>query len=264
MFAFNSPFSEIASLQATMIIEYKLPAATDADVLDWAQSFHALGALELGESYNAALQALTERFVGRGVRPARPNGSAVSAVRTNEVDFGDNGLWELREFLLSPATGLLVPAPVALTPDDSFNRSSTLASFINANQTAIIAENHTVPALLDRQPFRAGAIFNTLGTWFAPGVDNEARHHFALNTCNGCHSMEETNVEFLQIIPRFAGGESSLSGFLTGDRTSDPVTGVQRTFNDLGRRNADLKAIVCPGASLATGTSLRKGIQRVH
>jgi hypothetical protein len=30
-------------LQATIILEYKLPAATDQDVLGWAQAFHALG-----------------------------------------------------------------------------------------------------------------------------------------------------------------------------------------------------------------------------
>jgi hypothetical protein len=74
-------------------------------------------------------------------------------------------------------------------------------------------------------------------------------------------------VTFLQIVPRSAGNEAGLSPFLTGTTKLDPSSGQSRTFNDLGRRNADLKAIVCTdGAALAgaNGTTLRKGIQRVH
>lgn len=251
--------------QATLILEYKLPAATEQDVLDWAQSFHALGALPFGEAYNAALQALTDRFARRGVRPGRPNGSAINSVRTNEIDFGDNGIWELRQFNLSAATGLLEAVPLDLTPDRSFDGTDTLASYINANQAAIIAETHTVPAVFAGQPFQAGAVFNPLTTWFAPGVDPSARHHFALNTCNGCHSVDETGVVFLQIGPRFPGSEADLSGFLRGTTVPDPVTREARFFDDLGRRKVDLEAIVCPTSSLrASGTSLRKGISRVH
>ena len=257
VFGFTTPF---APLQATMIFEYKLPATTDDDVLSWARSFHALGALPFGEDYNAALQSITERFAGRGARPGHENDSAINAVRTNEIDFGSNGLWEMREFALSPTSGFLEPATVKLTPDRSFNFSDTLAQYMSENQAAIIAETHTVPDQFNGQPFQAGAIFNDLGTWFAPGVDNEARHHFALNTCNGCHSTAETNTGFLQISPRFPGSEASLSAFLTGTTVFDPVTNVPRTLNDLGRRNADLKAIVCSGS----GATLRKGISRVH
>jgi hypothetical protein len=252
-------------LQATLIIEYKLPAASEADVFGWAEAFHALGELPFGEEYNAALQVVTDRFAGRGARPGTINGSALNALRTNEIAFG--GVWELREFNLSPVSGLLEPTPVALTPDGSFNFSDTLAAFIEANQADIIAERHVVPRDFDGAPFQGGAVFNELTTWFAPGVDSEARHHFGLNTCNGCHSSEETNTAFLQIEPRFEGSEAGLSGFLTGTTVSDPETGDPRTFNDLARRNADLKAIVCaePAArSNSWKTTLRKGISRVH
>jgi hypothetical protein len=182
-------------------------------------------------------------------------------VRTNEIQF--SFIWELREFRLSPSTGLLVPVPVALTPNVIFNFTNTLSAYIDANQAAIIDERHTVPELLDGQPFQAGAIFNDLGTWFAPGVDPEARHHFALNTCNGCHSFDETRTSFLHVGPRFPGSEASLSDFLTGVTVNDPDTGQPRTFNDLGRRRADLHAIVC-GDPAAAVTTLRKGISRVH
>jgi hypothetical protein len=254
--------------EATLILEYKLPAATEQDVTVWAQSFHALGALPHGESYNAALQAITDRFARRGARPGRPNGSAISSVRTNEIAFSGNEIWELRQFNLSPATGLLVVEPLDLTPDRSFDNTDTLASYINANQEQIIAETHTVPATFAGQPFQGGAVFNDLSTWFAPGVDPSARHHFALNTCNGCHSLDETNTGFLHVSPDE--GEAALSGFLTGVTVLDQVTGQPRFFDDLGRRKLDLEAIVCPdpsarlGAAPPGGTTLRQGIRRVH
>ena len=253
-------------LQATLIFEYKLPAASDADVLAWANAFHGLGALSFGEDYNAALQVITERFAGRGARPGHPNDNAINTVRTNEISLGANGIWEMREFHLSATSGRLEPATIELTPDRSFINSSTLAAYINANEAAIVAETHTVPLVFQGQPFEAGAVFNDLTSWFAPGVSSEARHHFSLNTCNGCHSSQETGTGFLQISPRFPGTEASLSGFLAGTTIADPVTGLPRTFNDLRRRNVDLTAIVCadPVAKAAAKTTLEKGISRVH
>ena len=121
----------------------------------WANAWHGLGALTAGSpEYNAALEAITERFAGRNARPGPgfPNGSAINAVRTNEIDFGQNGIWELREFVLSPSTGLLVPATVKLTPDLGFNFTNTLASFINANEAAILTETHTVPEQFQERP----------------------------------------------------------------------------------------------------------------
>jgi hypothetical protein len=269
VFAFIPAEFPDSTLDAFLIFEYKLPAASEADVLDWATAFHALGALPIGEDYNAALQAITERFVARGARPGHPNGSAINAVRSNEFAFRatKHGGWELRQFELSAVSGRLEPALLALTPDASVNGTTALASYINANQAAILAETHTVPAVLDGQPFQAGAVLNVLGAWVAPGVDPEARHHFSLNTCNGCHSPAETGVQFSQLRSRQAGGEAALSPFLTGVTISDPMTGQPRSFNDLGRRNVDLAGIVCPDpqvAATARSAALRKGISRVH
>jgi cytochrome c553 len=232
--------------EATLIIEYKLPAATSADVLRWAQAFHALGALPFSEEYNVALEALTESFTRRGARPSHPNGSALGDVRTNELAFGEDGNWELREFALSPTTGRLEPRPVELTPDLGLNGGDALARFVNANAAAILLDEDTVPDVFEGRPFRAGASLNDASVWAAAGIaDNEARHHLALNTCNGCHGSE-TKTDFLHVRPRLAGFESRLSPFLTGKMVPDPVTQEPRTFNELARRRADLEAIVCP------------------
>lgn len=264
VFAFNlEPQPGAPPPEATIIFEYKLPAANVREAVRWADDFHRLGSLPFGEEYNRALQTITERFVRRGARRGFPNGSAIHAVRTNEIPLGDNGLWELREFRLSAASGLLEPTPLELTPDIGFNNGDTLAAYINANQAQIIAERHTVPDLLNGQPFKAGAVFNDLLTWFAPGIDNEARHRFAINTCNGCHAAQETGAVFLHLAPREPGTESRRSGWLTGAIVEDPVTGDPRLFDDLGRRKADLKTVVCRG-STAAPLELSQGIRRVH
>ena len=266
-------------LEFTVILEYLLPASTEADVLDWASSWHALGQLPFpSEAYNAALQVITTRFAGRNAAPGRPNGSALSQLRTNEIAL--EFPWELREFTIAP-TGQLQPATVKLTPDGSFDQSFTLADFVNANAADIIAETHTVPELFAGAPFLGGSSFNFLQAWRAPGIlDNEARHKFSLNTCNGCHGAEETGTPFLHVFPRNPGTEAALSGFLTGTTVFDPETFEPRSFNDLGRRKLDLQGLVCAGApgdpalgnakgsskAAAPGqaVSIAKGINRVH
>ena len=47
-------------------------ASTEADVLGWANAWHALSTYPFpSEEYNAALQAVTSRFAGRNAAPGR-------------------------------------------------------------------------------------------------------------------------------------------------------------------------------------------------
>jgi hypothetical protein len=244
-----------SQMEFTVIFEYLLPASTEADYEDWVQSFHALQALPFpSEQYNAALQAITDRFTGRNAVPSMPNGSSLIDIRTNEIEL--QGRWQLREFHISPTTGFMDPVPVALSPDQSFNRSGELARFINANEATILADPasgsgaplYDVPLSFEGEPFLGGAVFNDIfgDEWNAPGIaSDEARHRFGLNTCNGCHGAE-TQSAFLQIFPREVGQQSFMSGFLTGITVGDPVTGEPRRFTELARRRDMIEAIVCP------------------
>ena len=240
-------------LQFTMIFEFKLPATTPDEVMSWSNRWHALGAQMFpSEGYNAALQAITDAFSRRGAAKNGINGSALGQFRTNEIALSFE--WQFREFNLSATTGLLVPATIKLTPDRSFNGSQTLADYVNANEAAIIAETHDVPLSFEGAPFLTGSVVNDLTGWFVPGVNPDARFHFSLNTCNGCHSAQETNTIFLQISPRDVGQPAILSPFLTGTTVFDPFSGQVRTLNDLRRRNQDLTALVCPpGTGTGTG-----------
>jgi hypothetical protein len=208
-----------------------------------------------------ALEAITLRFSGRGAAPNKVNGNSLSQLRTNEISLFPR--WELREFVLSPTTHFLQETTVKLTPDLGFNETQTLGDFVNQNEASIIAETHTVPEQFQGSPFLGGSVFNDLIEWGSFGIrNNEARFHFSINTCNGCHGPE-TNTTFLQISPRFPGQEAPLSPFLTGTNAFDFFSGQTRSLNDLARRRDDLTSIVCGATPQKPGkTSLTKGIQR--
>ena len=233
----------------TVILEYNLPASTPQEVTDWANRWHELGALPLpSEQYNAALEAITRRFTDRGAAPERVNGSSLLQLRTN--DFHLTFRWELREFELSPTSGLLAQVTVKETPDISFNGTQAFADFVNQNAEALKAvvpgaASNVVPEQFRGAPFLAGSSFNDFFRWNAFGItDPEARFHASLNTCSGCHGPE-TNTNFQMIFPRFPGNEAGLSPFLTGTNVFDPFTGQNRALNDLARRRDDMTAVLC-------------------
>ena len=92
-------------LEFTVIFEYLLPADDEAGFREWADAIHALQLKPFpSEEYNQALQAITDRFTGRGAMPGLPNGSALIDIRTNELALSLDGQWQLREFRISPST----------------------------------------------------------------------------------------------------------------------------------------------------------------
>src|SRR6185312_6997309 len=116
--------------------------------------------------------------MGRNANPGQPNGSALAQLRTNEIELSFE--WELREFHLSPTSGFLQPAGVALTPDLSLNGSQQVADFINQNEATILTQHHDVPATFEGQPFLGGSSINPITFWFANGItNNDARQLFS-------------------------------------------------------------------------------------
>lgn len=222
----------------TIILEYDLPLS-EGTAVAWATAFQWLTDLSPdGAAYRSILQWITDHFSRAGADPGAVNGSAISQVRTNEIAL--DGPWQLREFTLG-VDGLLQPAPVARTPGNELNGTALLAGFINGNAAAIRALTHEVP-----RPFLGSSSEVPFGfIWNAPGIqDNDARHAFALSTCNGCHGVE-TGTTFLHISPRAPGQVAELSAFMTGGIAPDPVSGADREFGDIARRQADMRALLC-------------------
>lgn len=254
-----------------VIFEYELVARDMDDLRRWTREWIDLGRLPLGSpDYNRALERITRRFTDAGRGGSEPDGSALNQVRTNEIALA--APWELREFVLDDRSGLLVPHVVAQTPDTiELNGTPELAGLINRNEASLLAGDFDVPPpLLGPSslsgPFReadfpdladrtfrmlplAGGLFDA--PWSAAGVrDNDARHAFAVNTCNGCH-RSETGTGFVHVqfppdddLPASLGRPAALSGFLTGIALPDPVdASATRTFADLERRRIDLIAL---------------------
>lgn len=223
----------------TLIFEYDVPVNDEEDVIEWAEKWHELGKISFGPTFNTKLQKLTDKFTGPNCA-SKPNKSCLNQIRTNEVPLDPNLVWEMREYRLAGSPGKIVAAPMVLTPDGSYNGSSALADYINANAELIKQRKQTM------DPVMLGAsAFSSLATvWDAPGIlDSDARHSFALSTCNGCHTGE-TGTSFLHVKNRAAGVESKLSGYMTGITVNDPVSGAPRTFSELASRANDMKLVL--------------------
>jgi len=238
-------------------------------VRDWANRWVALGSFVIGTPpYNSALEAITEEFVKANADPAKPNGSALNQLRTNEIALASP--WELREFTLAAGTHMFAEVTTKQTPDETLNGQTVIAKYVNANAMAIKLDQHTVPDHFPgaTDPFLAAtsrASSNQFDTHFkAPGItDFDARFHFSLHTCTACHIRETStngtmdgipggNTAFLHVDPQQI--PAVLSRFLTGKTPSitdspdlfsvtDPVSAVKHDFNDLDFRRHKLASI---------------------
>jgi hypothetical protein len=195
-----------APRKMTVAFEYRLPAlGTANDRAEWARRWHALAKLPAGETYNAALQQLSDAFAQAG---------SLSQLRANEQQFGE--FWQLRQWMLESGVLRLFPTPQ--TPDQTLNGSSRLARFILDNADAVRAGTAAIPQELQ------GGVSLEIGAWVfqgEPRIDEPLRHAFAAQTCNGCHAQETNSVQgFFHVSPfkPLAGdGRDRLSDFLKGD-----------------------------------------------
>jgi hypothetical protein len=235
----------------TVIFEFELPSrdAFTGAVLtrrDWAAKFHALGGLGFGDGYNTALQEITDLFTRRNTSPARPGGSSIAQVRSNEVLMG--GPWQMREFHLSTANGPLALwlATTAQTPADAAGATGSplnvaLHGFVSASRVAIHGGYAQVPSGI-----LGGQATENFAWAFVSPLDAAARHAFAGQTCNGCHFSEAGGLQkdgFYQVSPIAdpgADGIGRLSSFL-------------RLF-ELPRRALFLQTtLTCDGATCPAG-----------
>jgi len=187
----------------TVAFEYRLPSlGTGDDRAEWARRWHALGKLPYGETYNAALQRLTDVFAQAG---------SLSQLRANEQQFGE--LWQLRQWILDGGTLRLAPTPQ--TPDQSLNGSARLSQFILDNAAALRAGTAVIP------PELQGGASQEIGAWVFKDekrIDEPLRHAFARQTCNGCHAHETNSVQgFFHVSPfkpLSGNGQDRVSDFL--------------------------------------------------
>ena len=251
-FVFTGLDSNCAPQPFNVIFEYGINKTTCSSIKAYALQWYNLKNLTVGSpAYNTALQQITDQFSLANTNPAKPNGSSLDQLRTNEIVFGSS--WELREFNIDSSSHMLFSTTVKQTPQAQFNQQVILDSFFVQNAQKIKTNTHIVPLLYSFH----GSDVNFLGGlapvppsfWAEPGAtlttNDTVREMFSLNTCNGCHNIE-TGTLFRHVSPSLTfGNPATLSGFLTGITVTDPaeIPGTWQ-FADLQRRAQDLINLV--------------------
>jgi hypothetical protein len=218
-----------AAMTGTLIFEYNLP--TTMTLKQWAQIWHGLAAhATYDDSYKSALQTVTELFVKRGAAPDRQNGSALGQVRTNEsVMFW---IWQLRQFQIAD-DGQMHLHTTRNTPAASFNGSSALLQYIQANSAAIMADQYQIPDTM-----LGGSADEFAYRWSFAGLDEVTRAAYAKGTCNGCHSEgENPSLDKAFHVSPLQSGVAKFSPFM--NNASDP------THDELARRASLAQTALC-------------------
>jgi len=272
-----------ADTEAAMIVEYSPNKGNENDVKDYGSRWLALSTMGVGtaterEAYRSALQALTEEVILNGkLLRIRTNELRFSPTTGKTWDLTElepspsTGLFRRVTVKQSPTMALI-------------NGSQAMSDWIWANRGPLFANafdfewgraNRTVTeppiasySVPDTFPgtstfFRGG--FNMIGAdpsapeprpfpsfWGGPnptglpagseGAWSDARFRFSVGTCNGCHSSE-TGTGILHLSPTTSGAQRSpwLSGQVS---VVDPITGSTRTFDEMSRRETDLRKLV--------------------
>lgn len=252
-------------LPFSIIFEYRVPKCECEGVVNWAQRWVKLASFAPGTTtYNRLLDTLTQEVVRANANPAKPNGSALGQLRTNEIGLAIP--WELREFQLTQFPfSFLAETTVDQTPEDSYNNDANGTGLLRnwILKVAVTNPQPPVPLIFGGRGFlgahsqvpEANPNLITFH-WKAPGLDytiasnNRARHQVSLAACSGCH-RRETFTPFVHIDPSSPALPATISQFLTGiiglgdpatsANVSDPTQGnPKRSFDDLARREMDI------------------------
>jgi hypothetical protein len=242
----------------TIILEYLQPAANQTQVREIADEWHKLGAIpSFDQAYIDQLKIVTARFAGKSAMPGRPNGSALGQLRTNDIALNPTGGpgWELREFVLDAASGVLRPDTVKVTPHHGLHGSATLDFLIE-----ILGEDAVGSFPSSLIGFRGITGFDAGFQWkgVTTPMNDTVLRRVSVNSCSGCHGGDGRTSDvarFYHTAPREKSDAAQLSVFLKGlppgatGGVINPATGLSDpAFSDLEARRRDLSNLVEPSA----------------
>jgi hypothetical protein len=225
-------------LDFTVILEYGARQASCAGLQDWAQRWTDLGAAKPAD-YLAALVALTDSVTLPNPLRAKPNGSAIDHVRTNEK-LGHASNWQLREFRLDPnptQDNVLVRETVTMTPRNDLKHKPDLEAFLDNIQGDILANDWWIPRRFPQSPNSplAGGMAMGGNDWY-PESEMKAKGwlaSFAMNTCGGCHSTTKDSSGNVHGAPHIDPQNGQPSRFLLRE-VAGPRTTVLEDVVKLG------------------------------
>lgn len=180
----------------------------------------------------------------------------VGQIRTNEfLNRTGKEPWELREFHLNSATGLLEPANVAQTIDQKYAQSAELLAWVSANTAAIKDGNAVVPDKFLAASSTENGTRLQLGKTDAASL--EAEKSVNSLACAGCH-LTETDSPFVHIGERLGKRVGGTIGYLPVGRA------VIDSFlqKELEGRAKNLRSVLTATRSLLPVH--QTGLARVH
>lgn len=228
----NSDFNNLDQIDwkgMNIIFEYGNPQVRLCDLQAFAQQWLDLSDLTLGSAaYNDALEIITRTVTDAGADPAKPNGSTLNRIRTNErileivpksVTGWRKSDWEFRQFELS-GSGLFIQTPLTNTPLDKSNFAANLqidgqnypsafgGAHYDANEGAKL-KDFLFSSPIRRIPTRIGK--HNLPATYPDGspllaasakVSGEYGHYFGINYAESTpsfnHNTYETDTAFFR------------------------------------------------------------------
>jgi len=185
---------DCAPLPMTVILEFGVRVPSPDALKQMAGDWIDLSGYDPGgQMYRDKLARLLHRTIAPNVRPgAKPNGSAIDHIRTNEALGGQN--WEMREFQLAAGTGAdLVEANMTLTPTSSLIGTPQLALFLASIGHDIALQDYWVPLYFPgASTALLGSVALPRGLANSPPVSGPHPSDFSFNTCTGCHGGDAT------------------------------------------------------------------------
>jgi hypothetical protein len=259
---------------STLIFEYSPVKVDDASgsaenkIRNYASRWLALSEMS-GEDYRNKLDDLTEEVINNG---------RLLRIRTNEQAAA--GRWDQMEFEPDPETKFIKRSTIKQSPTMALEGGSQrMSDWIWSNRNALYANafdyeigrignrtvtdlpigSYWVPNQFDGTEIYFRGAVNSVSSsdeyWGGPTPTGlpvaelqnwrEARFRFSVGTCRGCHSGD-TGTTLLHVVPTVPGTEAGRSAFLKGAvNVPDPADpGQVRSFNELYRRENDLRALV--------------------
>lgn len=190
-FAMTSAYTN-GNQRMTLIVELKVPDDGNG-CKQVAQRWAELSLIDDAAERRAKLISLYSQLL----TPAN-----LGQLRTNEfINLTGGEAWELREFHINPATGLLDLVPVAQTVDPSQASTTALLGWVAANAASLKAGTAVIPA-----QFLAGASTeNGARLTLDKLTTDRTEIEKSVNSlaCAGCH-LTETKSPFVHIGERLA------------------------------------------------------------
>jgi hypothetical protein len=241
-----------------------------------AQDWYGLSRIQMAPAFPAALDKVLTKWISVS-RNAR--------IRIAAAAPGND--WAIREYSFDPQGNLslgYLAREVSVEFDQCWGPGDPLGVFAKNNAAQIGASQYDIgdaglaskEQAIHPSPPQPYVLTLAASVLPVPTLDT-VRHSLSINTCRGCHSVETEITGGLHLGQRKKGTKSTISGFLSGNKSCDnsidsgnttdyctvrplPAKGcavvpAEQAYNDLLRRDLYLDTVLNPPSDAPRGSS---------